>query len=80
MILKVFISPVLANSKVPPIAEGKPTTIPENIIIDIPLPIPLSVTCSPNHIRKTVPETKDTAVIKIKWIPGFVTTGTPDAV
>jgi hypothetical protein len=48
--LKFCISPFLASSIVPPIADGKPATIPANIIIDIPLPIPLSVICSPSQI------------------------------
>ena len=34
------------------------------IIIDIPLPIPRSVTCSPSHIRNIVPVTKVSAVVK----------------
>jgi hypothetical protein len=31
-------------------------TIPANIIIEIPLPKPCSVICSPNHIKNIVPE------------------------
>ena len=57
-------SPVRPNSKVPPIAEGKPATIPAKIIIEIPLPIPRSVICSPNHIRNIVPVTRVTTVVK----------------
>ena len=59
-----FISPCLAPSKACPTALGSPATILENIIIEIPLPIPFSVTNSPNHIRNTVPETSEvTAMI-----------------
>ena len=35
----------------------------ENIIMDMPFPIPLSVTSSPSHIKKTVPVTKETTAI-----------------
>jgi hypothetical protein len=34
---------------VEPIADGKPETIPAKIIIEIPLPIPFSVICSPHN-------------------------------
>ena len=49
-------APVLPNSKVLKIANGRLATIPAKIIIEIPLPKPCSVICSPNHIRKIVPE------------------------
>ena len=49
-------APVLPSSKVLNIANGRFATIPENIIIDIPLPKPCSVICSPSHIKKIVPE------------------------
>ena len=39
---------------------GKPATIPPKIIIDTPLPIPLSVINSPIQTRKIVPATSDT--------------------
>ena len=58
-----FISPCLAPSKACPTALGRPATILEKMIIEIPFPIPFSVTSSPNHIRKTVPETKDVTAI-----------------
>ena len=64
-------SPFLANSRVPPIAVGKPATIPANIINDIPLPIPRSVICSPNHIRNKVPVTNETTVVIRKPVPGY---------
>ena len=62
--------PVLTNSKVPPIALGKPATIPAKIINDIPFPIPLSVICSPNHIKNIVPATKVETVVILNKIPG----------
>ena len=80
MIKAPFISPVLANSNVPPIALGKPDTIPAKIIMEIPFPIPRSVTCSPNHIKKTVPVTNVIVVIATKAKPGFKTTDSPPAV
>ena len=59
-------APVLPNSKVDANALGISATIPENIIKDIPLPIPLDVICSPNHIKKVVPATNDMVVIILK--------------
>ena len=67
-------SPVFANSSVPPIAEGRPEIMLAKIIIEIPLPKPLSVICSPNHIRNIVPVTKLTQAVKTKLKPGFTTT------
>ena len=62
-------SPVLDSSKVPPMADGSPETILMKIIIDIPFPIPLSLTCSPNHIKNIVPVTNVTIVEKINPDP-----------
>jgi len=39
---------------------GNPETIPTNIIIEIPFPIPLLVIWSPNHINSEVPPTRPT--------------------
>ena len=47
---------------------------PENIIKDIPLPIPLCVICSPSHIRKIVPATNVTTVVNLYNAPGSRTT------
>ena len=63
-------APVLPSSKVEAIALGISATIPEKIIKEIPLPTPLSVICSPNHIRKVVPATNETVVINLKDKPG----------
>ena len=49
-------APVLPSSKVLKIANGRLATIPEKIIIEIPLPKPFSVICSPNHIKNIVPD------------------------
>ena len=59
-------APVLPSSKVDARALGISATIPEKIIKDIPLPIPLEVICSPNHIKKVVPATKEIVVINLK--------------
>ena len=66
-------APVLPSSNVEARALGISATIPENIINDIPLPTPLKVICSPNHIKKVVPATKETVVINLKYIPGSIT-------
>ena len=54
-----LISPCLAPSNACPTALGNPATMLEKIIIDMPLPIPFSVTSSPNHIKNTVPDTSE---------------------
>ena len=46
--------------------SGNLAIMPMNIIKDIPLPIPLSVILSPNHIMNMVPEVKVRMVIAIK--------------
>ena len=54
-------------------ALGISATMPEKIISEIPFPIPLLVTCSPSHIRKTVPPVKVIVVDNLKKRPGSVT-------
>ena len=49
------ISPVLTCSIVRPTAPGSPATMPTRMIIEMPLPMPRSVICSPSHIRNIVP-------------------------
>ena len=51
-------APVRVSSNVPPIALGKPAAIPAKIMIEMPLPKPRSVICSPSHIKNIVPEVK----------------------
>ena len=72
-IITVDIAPVLPNSNVVTNALGISATIPENIINDIPFPIPLWVICSPNHIKKIVPATIVVTVEILKNIPGLIT-------
>ena len=62
IIPKEISNPVVLNVPVPIIkfqivvtVLGSPETIPTNIIIEIPFPIPLLVISSPSHISKAVP-------------------------
>ena len=66
-------APVLPSSNVEANALGISATIPENIINEIPLPTPRIVICSPSHIRKVVPATKEIVVINLKEYPGSIT-------
>ena len=72
-------APVLPNSNVVTKALGISATIPENIINDIPLPIPLWVICSPNHIKNIVPATIVVTVEILKKTPGFITKSAEDS-
>ena len=73
IIITVEIAPVLPNSNVVTKALGISATIPEKIINDIPFPTPLSVICSPSHIKKTVPATIVVTVETLKKTPGLIT-------
>ena len=66
-------APVLPSSKVEAKALGISATMPEKIINDIPFPTPLNVICSPSHIKKVVPATREMVVIILKDIPGSIT-------
>ena len=46
----------------------------DKMIIEIPLPMPRSVICSPSHIKNIVPVTSVTAAVAMNWTPGFSTT------
>ena len=73
MIINVEIAPVLPSSNVVTKALGISATIPEKIINEIPLPIPLWVICSPNHIKNIVPATIVVTVVILKKVPGLIT-------
>ena len=73
-------APVFPSSNVETKDTGKLATIPAIIIIEIPLPIPLAVICSPSHIKKTVPPVKVTTVVNLKNNPGFITAGPEEEV
>ena len=40
------------------------------MMIEMPLPMPRSVICSPSHIKKIVPATRPTTVVKRNSMPG----------
>ena len=69
----MLIAPVLTNSNKPPMAPGRPAAIPAKIRMEMPLPSPRSVICSPSHIRNMVPATKLTTAVTRKPIPGLIT-------
>ena len=48
-------APVRPSSSVWLIALGRPATMPEKMISEMPLPMPRAVICSPSHIRNMVP-------------------------
>ena len=79
MIMNVDIAPVLPSSNVVTNALGISATIPEKIINEIPLPIPLWVICSPSHIKKIVPATMVVTVETLKKIPGLITKPADDS-
>ena len=68
-----FIAPVRTSSSVPPIACGSPAAIPAKMMIEMPLPRPRSVICSPSHIRNIVPVTSVVTVMKRNSRPGSST-------
>ena len=74
MVMKIAdkgcIAPVCVSSSNPPIAFGRPATIPAKMMIDMPLPRPRSVICSPSHIRNIVPVRRVVTVTKRKSSPG----------
>ncbi|MNF87689.1 hypothetical protein D3C84_701620 [compost metagenome] len=72
---KILISPWRADSKDCPIADGRPATMPAKISIEIPLPTPRSVICSPSHIMNIAPATK--VVTATKWKPKSPENATP---
>jgi hypothetical protein len=60
---------------VPPIAAGRPEMMPERMIIEMPLPMPRSVICSPSHIRNIVPVISVSVAGSTKLnVPGLITT------
>ena len=71
--VSAFIAPVRTSSSSPPIAFGKPAAIPAKMIIEIPLPRPRSVICSPSHIKNIVPVTNVETVTNRNIKPGSIT-------
>ena len=66
-------APVRTSSSIPATAFGNPAAIPAKMMIEMPLPKPRSVTCSPSHIRNMVPVTSVTTVVKRNIRPGSIT-------
>ena len=58
-------------------AAGRFTTIPAKMISDMPLPIPRSVICSPNHMMKQVPVVRVSSTMARNPQPGSSTSGNP---
>lgn len=54
-----LIAPVETNWNKLLTAAGRPATIPAKMMMEIPFPIPLSVICSPSHIKNMVPVTRE---------------------
>jgi len=52
--------------------------MPEKMMSEIPLPMPRSVTCSPNHIMKAVPAVSVIMVVSRKDHPGSRTAPEPN--
>jgi hypothetical protein len=77
MITPVASAPVRPSSSVPAIADGKPATMPEKMISEMPLPMPRAVICSPSHIRNIVPPTSVITVEIRKNQPGSATIPLP---
>ena len=70
---RIDIAPVRTSSSVPPMAEGSPATMPAKMIIEMPLPSPRSVICSPSHMRNIVPVMRVMTVTRRKARPGSMT-------
>ena len=58
-------------------AVGIRATIPAKMMREIPLPMPLSVICSPSHMMKAVPAVRVIMVIMRNDHPGSRTTASP---
>ncbi len=48
--------------------------MPARMIIEMPLPRPRSVICSPSHIRNMVPAVSVAVARNTNWKPGLITT------
>ncbi len=67
------IAPVRTSSSVPATAFGRPAAMPAKMMIEMPLPRPRSVICSPSHIRNMVPVTSVVTVVMRNMRPGSST-------
>ena len=71
--IRMLIAPVRTSSNRPPIALGRPAAMPPKMRIEMPLPRPRSVICSPSHIRNIVPDVRLTIAVRRKPMPGLMT-------
>ncbi|MNY64265.1 hypothetical protein D3C86_2013470 [compost metagenome] len=69
----MLMEPVRTSSNSPPIALGRPAAIPPKMMIEMPLPRPRSVICSPSHIRNIVPVTSVITAVARNIRPGSMT-------
>ena len=60
-------------------AFGKPAAMPAKIRIEMPLPRPRSVICSPSHIRNIEPAVRLTMAVMRKPKPGAITRPADDS-
>ena len=67
------ISPLLIWSTVRPMAPGNPATMPPRMIIEMPLPTPRSVICSPSHMRNIAPVVMVMVATNRNCQPGDIT-------
>ena len=75
--VKIDSSRCRTNSRVWRIAPGKAATMPAKMIMEMPLPMPRSVICSPSHMMNAVPVVSVIIVIRRKPHPGSKTTPAP---
>src|SRR3954466_5589912 len=64
-----YIEPLLTSSTSPAMARGRPAAMPPKIRMEMPLPRPRSVICSPSHIRNIDPATRLTTAVRRKPSP-----------
>ena len=70
---KIDSAPWLVDETVCVTYVGKRSTMPMKMISETPLPMPLSLICSPSHIKKSVPPVNVITEVKRKNKPGSVT-------
>ena len=75
----MLMAPVRTNSSNPPMELGKPAAMPAKMMMEMPLPKPRSVICSPNHIKNMVPAVRETMAVMRKPKPGVITKPADDS-
>ena len=77
MAMKMLMSPASMSAKDWMMPRGMPTTMPQKMMSEMPLPMPRSVICSPSHMTSTEPAVKVIMVTMRNSQPGCSTTGVP---